>query len=382
MLQWYEKLEWLNADEVKLWFTDGYGCRQFLTWHRQKTAQCTCGKGSCIHQQFLTHTIDVESLAPTGITQQDNPASSKDERRAERITKLDRALDELAYWLDDSLSRGLAAQIQEQAAFAEGLAVRMADASLTSLHRRLIELQTTTAHALQNNQPLPVAWADLLFLLRAGKRQQVLPQPLWHELCQTLGITIRKEEVRNANHRITDIFTVTGVEKVRLEPRLHQRTTWLYAHQRGTWHSLIEFEFEGTTWLPAALPVGYRFEATAFAYPSVFYQRLHFDEIPELPSNRRFTEIPPLKTFAEAMNQFAKQLTALPWHTECPVLFDHVAIRYHLGSWYLADATGAALPISSEQTVTQQQLYAKTGGKPDKLFCIWRQNSVRVVSAW
>jgi hypothetical protein len=386
--RWYQSIERTETNTL-VHFTDGFGRAQVLTYAPAKS--CTCGLSTqpCLHQRLFVQPSETNADGSESTnTQTDNNESatsdpndlSKTARRADRIVKLARAMDELDLWLEDILSRGLAAHVQESAQFAAGIATRMADASLGTLQRRLLDLEAETLRCIRSNQPIPSAWADLLMIYQAGRNQDRLPQPLWDELTQTLGINLRKDDVKAANLTLKDHWTVVCIEQIQVEPRLKQRNTWLYAHQNKSYHTIIEFEFENVTHLSSALPIGYTFLVQAWAYPGALQSRLLFDEIPE-KGLHMVVNYPICADLSAALKVFGAQVRKLPWSFAAPVMIADLRFRYLTATkkWVAIDCTNHSLPLLFSDDMEAEKLLAQTLAGVVGCFCLVQAGGVRVL---
>jgi hypothetical protein len=352
-------------------FTDGYGVSQQLNLSVTEKSICTCAAPArpCLHIRLAQKWLETQSYLSNVSAVTEAPDIQKQQRQADRVAKLELAMQDLQLWVEDQFSRGLATQIQEQEQFAESISTRMADASLGSLHRRLTQLQEKTLLQLRSNQPIPREWADLLFLLQAGKSQNKLPDALWIELGQTLGISIRKEDVKVQGHKIKDRFTAAAIQLTQLDARLKERTTWLYAQKTGRFHAFIEHEVVGITHLPAAPRVGFTFEAEAWIYPSAAEVRILLDEIPE-KGQAAGMPIPGAENLKVAYATFTEAVKRVPWLPNLAVLVAATRVFHDptTKKWLISDSEGYQMPLLNSDPQERAQLVANCLTGPQAVF--------------
>jgi hypothetical protein len=381
---WFQVTERTDT-EVICAFTDGFGVERVMTLLQKGLNTCTCVSPTrpCVHLRLASNYLSTHSDHFTPAEQDTATVpvdAQKSQRQAERVQKLELAMQDLQLWVEDQFSRGFATQIQEQAEFAERIALRMADASLGTLHRRLIALQEKTLHQLRTNQPIPLEWADLLFLLKAGKSQQQLPDALWSELCQSLGISVRKEDVKAQGKKIRDQFTVAGVQKQQLDARLLERTIWVYAHEKQRFYAYIEHEVAGITHLAAAPRRGFTFDSEAWLYPTAAEVRILFDEIPE-PRKHDFVDIPVLANLSAAYQNFIEATKSVPWISATAVMIEKTLVYHDPKSkkWLLRDADGFQISLRNATNAQAAQLVAHCLHGPCTVFGLLNAEGIEVI---
>jgi hypothetical protein len=344
--QWFTQSQ-RSETEYQFHFFDGFGRACQTNIKKNSLAHfCTCKyTKSCIHialsLEFLStnQTQDDPPIQIIGDINKQTAEANKVKRSEKRVAQLEDGLDDLQLWVDDMFSQGLATQIQSNKKFAESIAQRMSDAGLGALHKRLQNLQAKTVSALTNNHPLPIEWADLLMLMRAAAQSDKIPEPLWNDLTQELGITLRKDAVKEQSEQKKEPFMVLHVEYKYPEPRLQERTTWYYGHKTHGIYAHIEFEFEGSgMYLGPDEHAKTNFEATYWLYPSMAPLRIVLAERPE---QKHYFNAPNLRlnnSLELAFKQYTSALKLKPWLTEWPVLIQNAHIYYADNQFFIQDS--------------------------------------------
>jgi hypothetical protein len=379
--QWYLSL--LRDDkQILVNFLDGFGKQQTASYTYAGHTTCS----SCFRPNTCIH---IQLLRELGKTVQEHSAPifeaatdiQKEKRKSDRLVKLRHAYTELQLWLEDIFSKGLAATIQENPAFAQGIAVRMADASLGTLSRRLYELETVTYHALTHNEPLPLLWADLIYLMQAAQKIDSIPDALLADLTQSSGINLRKEDLLLQGTRFKDHFTAVGIDYQEIEPRLKQRVTWLYAEQKAACFSKIEYKIEGVQDFSPLVKAGFSFEAEAILYPGAQQQRIQLVDIPEQASKKQIN-MRVLDHFDAATAHFANDVKKLPWHSSSPMIIEAIypVFDQKLKKWYLIDAKHNQIQLLTEHDSLAETLAVYCAAAPITCFGLYKYQGFKVLS--
>lgn len=366
--------------ELTCAFLDGYGIERILTLPALGKPTCSCllVNSECVHIQWAKQLSPDMVMVQEAQTQKSE--EQKQQRQADRVAKLEQAMQELQIWIEDQLSRGLATQIHESQDFAQGISIRMADASLGSLTRQLRKLEQETVRDLRQNKPLPNVWTHLLLLLQAGSNQTQLPDALWSALTQALGINMRKDEVKAIGKHFKDQFTVVAVDSVRVDTNLVQRNTWLFAKKLNSYYVFIEYEVERVSWLAAPLQPGFHFEAEAWIYPGAGQLRLLLEQIPEKGSQAPMLQCA-LPDLAHALEQFTQRLKELPWLTEWPIALEGVIVRPTKASWQIIDSGTDSFPLlnNADSKLLPEQLMSLSAANTITVFGLLSQDGLRVL---
>lgn len=308
----------------------------------------------------------------------DQRARDTQKRRFERLERAARGFDDLEAWLLDLLRRGLATAVSEDPRFAEGIAARAADASMTSISRRLRLLAELPANDPDWAERTLETLADCYLAVRAFRRRAELPEALLHDLQTFLGMAIRKDEVLTAGERLHDTWAVLGRREEPVENQLSVRRTWLLGARTGRYALLLDHAFGSAAGFPPGFAAGESVAGTLVFYPSAFPQRaLAAGDLHTLPKKmENWPGFPDVETFAAA---YAASLGARPWLDFFPAAFPAVTPVIQAGRVLLVDAAGRGLPLAGLDS-DGWKLLALGGGRPVGVFGEWDGAALRVLN--
>lgn len=219
----------------------------------------------------------------------------------------------------------------------------------------------------------------LWLLVRAARAQDRLPEPLRAEVRALLGYVAPKEHVLADGEKIVGTWSVAG-QVVEPEGALVAQRTWLWDSAGHRPALLLDFAASGRA-LDVSLAVGTSFEGTLAYYPSAAPERAL------VVSRGEVSHAWPAATagaahWREALGRVADVLAQNPWRRRFPVALAGVRpVRDSGGRWWIVDAGGDGVPLSSRATGIWP-LLAVSGGGPVTMFGEWDGERFLPLSAW
>ena len=297
-------------------------------------------------------------------------AARRAERRAERVAG---GMAELRRWLDDQIQQGLAGAQRGGHQPFEAMAARLVDAQApgaAGAMRRLGPIAGIGPH-----------WADrllgelaLLRLLVSGhERLSELTPELAATVRSRIGFPVGTEEVL-AGPRVSDRWQVLGQVDTD-DGALTTRRTWLHGAAHERFALVLSFAAAGQT-LPADLVPGTEFRGDLAFYPGSAPLRAL---VASRDSAAEPFRSPDGATgLGPALAGWASTVAAEPWRYDAPVLLAGVAPT---DDGWLADATGAALPLAAGHR-EPWWLLAASGAAPATVAAEWSPSGLRPLAAW
>lgn len=323
----------------------------------------------------LLNGLPANALSPVFSLQK--ASAAKLQRRFERLERAAGGFEDLEAWLLDTARRGLATVVSEDTRWYEGIASRMADASMTGLSRtlRLIGQIPTTAPDWAEQAAAVIA--DCYLAVRAFRKREVLPAALLYDLQNFIGISMKKEEVLASGEQMPDVWAVLGQIEEPLEDKLAVRRSWLMGGQTGRYALLLDFSF-GNTGFPPGFEPGCIRQGTLAFYPSAFPQRaLAIGDFVSVPKEiEKLPGFPDFDTFAQ---NWATALAAQPWLQLLPAVLSEVIPQVQGKSFFLVDKNEKSLRLDVAENVGWR-LVALSGGFPVSLFGEWDGSVFRPLS--
>ena len=319
------------------------------------------------------------STSALAIDRQAEREAATQKRRFERLERAEAGLDDLERWLLDTLRRGLATVVSDDAHFSENIAARAADASLGGISRQLRLLDK-----LPSTQP---DWAantlntlsDIWTAIRAFRHRDRLPTALLHDLQTFLGIAAKKEEALAGGDLVDDTWAVVGRREEPVENQLLSRRTWLLGARTGRYALLLEYAFGLAGSLPPGFEPGELVKGTLAFYPSAFPLRaLATEDIRGL--SKKVEKLPGFADCAAMGSAWAAALGQQPWLTLFPAAFPALTPVRHGDQCLLRDASGDSLRLPG-MAGDGWNLLALSGGRPLAVFGEWNGENFRVLSA-
>jgi hypothetical protein len=297
-------------------------------------------------------------------------AARRAEQRAERVAG---GMSELRRWLDDQVQQGLAGAQRGGHQPFETMAARLVDAQAPGAAgavRRLGSIAGIGPH-----------WADrllaelaLLRLLVSGhERLAELTPELAATVRSRIGFPVATEEVL-AGPRVSDRWQVLGQVDTD-DGALTTRRTWLHGAASDRFALVLSFAAPGQA-LAADLVPGTEFRGGLTFYPgsaplrALVASRDSAAEPFRSPDGATSLDV--------ALAGWATTIAAEPWRHDAPVLLAGVVPT---ADGWLADATGAALPLAPGHR-GPWWLLAASGAGPATVAAEWSPSGLRPLAAW
>ena len=224
-------------------------------------------------------------------------------------------------------------------------------------------------------------YAQLHLLARAYDQVDALPSGLAAVVRSRVGYTTARDDVL-ATQAVSDRWQVLGTRDV-LDAAVPARRVWLRGRDTGRFALLLSFaagpggRFPGTT--EAVLTPGDEIRADVHYYPGQPPLRAATGENRSAPGPGGQ---PVAGGIAALLDDWAAALEQDPWLTEWPALLSGtpVAPSTPSDSWYLADASGAALPLLGRESLWL--LLAVSGGNPVTVAGEWSADGLTPLTVW
>lgn len=377
--------KWLSIgrnDQVLWGQIKGSGSQPYQTrvWLADFTAACTCPsrKLPCKHALglllLLTHSpqdapvADIPPFVQEWLNkraekaanaekklqakQEEAPLSVKAQadaakREAAREKRMAEGLDEFKLWLHDLTREGFTAHNLRSPDMWEQRAKRLNDAQLPGLARRMQELGLI-AVTRESWLPEVVAGLGQIHLaLAAHQNREALTDLERLDLRRFLGAAQRETDISAESH-LADHWLCLG-ERTENDGQLTVRRTWLWGTQSQRSALLLTFAV-GNQALAAGPTPQQTYALTLGFYPGNAPLRAALIGgelvVVDAPSGQ-----PPSVAIAEALRGVAEQLGRDPWTRLFPLLIKARLGVDEQGGWWLADASGDALPITSQRSL-------------------------------
>ena len=303
--------------------------------------------------------------------------AAKAKTRFERLERAANGMEDLEAWLLDTARRGLATVVSEDSKWWEGIAARMADASMTGLSRTLRLLGQISPAAPDWVKQVAGVFADCYLAVRAFRKRDSLPEPLLFDLQNFVGINTKKEEVLTSGEQVQDVWAVIGQIEEQLEDKLSVRRTWLLGGNTRRYALLLDYAFGAEGFSPGFEPGTIHRGVLAF-YPSAFPQRaLVMGDFVVVP--KKVEKLPGFTDFEDFMLAYAAAVASQPWLQIFPAAFSEVVPAIENGKFFLVDKNEKILPLDVREAVAWQ-LVALSGGAPIGVFGEWIRGALKPLS--
>lgn len=303
-----------------------------------------------------------------------DPESSarRDARRQERMAA---GLDELERWLQDQVRTGVGALAQAEPSTWSTLAARLVDAQLPGVAQRVRALADLPPgrdwHA-----RLLAQLGQLQLLVDAFRRRAALTDGQRADLMAALGVTQSREEALASGERVSDTWTVVGVQ-LRERERLWERATWMRGAASGRSALLLEFS-HGEPRFAQGWMVGARARGELVFFAGARPLRALGEGLQAVSAD---APLPRFAALADNQQAVAEQLAAVPWQGTHLMLLAGQTLLPAPEQWWLRDAGGDALPLDCSDAEAWP-LLALSGGAPIALAGTWDGRRLRPLSAW
>ncbi|MEM9770318.1 MAG: SWIM zinc finger family protein [Cyanobacteria bacterium P01_D01_bin.73] len=294
-------------------------------------------------------------------------------RAQQRAKKIEAGLTDLEQWLQDIVRQGLATLPNRPYSFWDQAAARLVDAQAPGLARRVRSL-ASIPHAGQDWPERMLRSLGLLHLLIQGyRRGDTLSPAMQAEVRSQLGWSPSQDDLRlrvKENDPLVscekDTWQVMGRVTFE-EDQLKGQRFWLRGLHSQRWAQLLSFAYGNQTPDVSLVP-GSCFVGELVFYPGTGVQRAFVatreEAMPQLAGKFAGDDI------SGAIASHGNALGQNPWLEHYPLLLEAVYLVFQEDRWWVQDAGGHALPVSSQFQQSFDAL-AITGGHPMTVFGEW-----------
>ena len=309
-------------------------------------------------------------------TPQQQAAAEK--RAAVRDERMRAGVDELARWLDDRATEGLAPLASAGYAPFDQMAARLVDAQVPGLAARVRECGAVASSGSGWADRLLVEMGLLRLLVTAAGQLDQLPGPFAATVRARLGRAPGTEEVL-ATEPTRDTWQVLGSRDT-TDSTLVARAVWLRGRQTGQVAQLLAFAPPGQP-LPAASATGTEVDADLYWYPGALELRAVLR--PGQVAASSFATPAGAVSVESGIDQVARALGADPWLDQYPLLLRGALVPGRDGSPWCVMSEGEALPLVHAASQAEPwHLYAATGGQECDVAVEWTPRGVVPLSVW
>lgn len=296
-----------------------------------------------------------------------------------RLERARNGFDDLETWLLDTLSRGAATAVSEDADFCQTIAARLADASMRGLSRSLRTLGTVPADHPDWPVRVTAALAEAALALHAFHRREQLSPPLLHDLEAFVGFSQKKDAIRAEGEALNDTWAVVGAVEDTVEEPLRRRRTWLLGAESKRFALLLEYAHgNDVEFLPGFAP-GAVVAGELVFYPSAWPHRaVAADHLRTVP--RSVEKLPGFEKIADLARTFAAALGQQPWLAALPAVLNAVVPVRSAQQFGLTDADGNLVPLANSEPGCWS-LVTLGGGRPITVFGEWNGTAFLAFSA-
>jgi hypothetical protein len=304
--------------------------------------------------------------------------ADKVRRRFERLERTANGMEDLEAWLLDTARRGIATVVSEDSKWYEGIASRMADASMTGLSRTLRLLGQIPSFSSDWAEKTAGVLAGCYLAVRIFRKRDTLPDALLFDLQNFIGINTKKEEVLTSGERMNDAWAIVAQVEEPLENSLKVRRTWLLGGKTGRYALLLDYSFGSDGFPPGFEPGSIEHGELAF-YPSAFPLRaLVPDAFTVIP--KKVEKLPGFEDFDTFAKAYAKALATQPFLQIFPAAFNEAIPQTRNGRFFLIDKNEKSLPLNVSES-DGWKLLALSGGHPIGVFGEWDGVALKPLSA-
>jgi len=306
--------------------------------------------------------------------------------KAEREAAIVQGLDELDRWIVDQLNQGLAGFAGRAQTAVRTLSTRLVDAKAGALAGRLDGL-ATELFGVPESQRADVAMerlAAIALISSAYRRQDRLPAVLKNDVRRAAGWTVKREDLLadpTAPSVAATWIVAANLSEVQPD-KLRRLETWLVnatpKDDQPRAALLIDFVPVSGGAFGFAYEPGETIEGEIVFYPSAAPLRGLMASRQAGGTHARWPAADRAGLSA-ALDEFARQLQALPWIERWPLMASGVEIfRSQKGQLMIGDRTGVMAPIDKGQT---DALLPMVGLGGLSLFFTWDGRSARILAA-
>jgi hypothetical protein len=310
---------------------------------------------------------------------------------AKRMVLMEQGVSDLENWLDDLIRTGLASlerdgddltarpansyHIEELSDLWQGFSMRMVDAKLPGIARRIREMVLIKGVGADWPERLLDELSGLYLSAKGFRQLPSLPPLLRQQLLSHLGVNTQKSELLN-QPGISDEWMIVGQFEYTNIDHADVRRMWLLGVNTGRLALVVEYDYnhEG---FQSHWPVGRIFSGEVVYYPSSYPLRAlgrDFEIVEEVVTGWQGHEL-----IEDFLKEYTQALGQQPWLTDFPALFTGVIPRYHEGKFYLTDAKGQGLPILDREHLAWK-IISLSAGRPICLFGEWTGSTLHPLS--
>jgi hypothetical protein len=301
---------------------------------------------------------------------EESPAAAPDpeaqeQRAANRNAKVSSGLDDLERWLLDLVAQGIAPLSSKPYAFWDSRAARLVDAQAPGLARLVRELAGIAASGAGWPDRLLERLGILMLVIDAWRRIERLPEDVQADVRTLIGFATQAADLAALPGQ-PDRWFVVG-RAIEQEDRVKVQRTWLLGEGSGRDALVLDFAV-GNAALDASLAPGLVIEAAAVFYPGVSPARA-------ILRDRRVTHVvsptlPAGASVAAESQRYRETLAQRPWIERFPMRVGEVVPVRDGAQWWLRDAEGSELRLSSNKDQAWT-VAAVSGGQPISVFGEW-----------
>ena len=296
-----------------------------------------------------------KSITEAGLVSQpieDDPATqAKKEAAARKRQENTRSmiadgLDDLDQWISDQLSAGLLTFVDSAADRCRKIAARLLDNKAGALSSRLDEMPSRLlAVPIEERPDAAISELGKLVLMAAAWRAD----PDEPQISRDVSTTENRDAVLTnpTTVRVKGRWEVVGEQIRNRRDGLISHSTWFL--NLGTdipqFALLLDYYPASAGRHESSYSIGTQYDATMVFYPArIPLRAFTLDQTPALT-----TDLWPMSTSTDPLEQILPYADAVPWQLETPLLLPPGRIVNAPGLWWQADS-GAALPLTGIAT--------------------------------
>lgn len=338
----------------------------------------------------------------------DKAAAAAQRRVAKRWETTLSGLQELALWMQDMVTQGLAtlgSDSQAQQRWGT-MGARMIDAQAPGMAARIEQVGALIDSGPQWQHAVLNQLGHWQLLIDAAQHHERLAPDVLADVQAALGWPLDKASVMAQSHAEIDVWRVVGQRLIEREGRLLERHVWLRGQGTGRMAWLLDYTQGGRSFDSAWL-AGRCYSCALHFYPSHAPLRAVALE-PHLCNDHEAR--PPsgalVPSAAQSLQALQQHIARNPLRSTQPLWCSQAHLEYAQGQWFAlwpptasemgmgmgmgtaiaveakAEAQGWARVPLAVQDACAWQLLALSGGRPVTLFGAWEQGRWHVLSAW
>jgi len=310
------------------------------------------------------------------------PAKAPDPEAAakcagQRAARVAQGLGDLALWMQDLVSQGLASLPSKPFSFWEQQAARLVDAQAAGAARLVRELGAAAMAGEGWQHRVVDGLARVHLLIQAYARIETLPEATQEGVRSLVGFTVAQEAVL-AGEAMRDQWLVAG-QTVEQEDRLRVQRTWLLGANSRRAALVLEFAAGPGAGFKTALPPGATVDADLCFYPGAAPLRALVKHMHAVQAQSAgLVHAAPI---GEAFAGLRERMAANPWTQDQPAALAGVTPVLVNTRWFLRDGAGASVPLRAGMNVNLVLAALAAGGAVD-LFGVWDGYTLEPWAVW